>query len=61
METPIKNMPREELLCGIEAMQRIQQCNPPSSEKWQRASVVLHKLVNALEGREVPDAWGKGK
>ena len=51
-------MSREEIQCGIEAMQLVQQQNPPSSEKWQRASVVLHKLVDMLMGHHVPDACG---
>ena len=51
-------MSREEIQRGIEAMQLVQQQNPPSSEKWQRASVVLHKLVDMLMGHHVPDACG---
>lgn len=44
-------MTREEILKGIEAMQRVQACNPPSSEKWQRASRVLHELVKQMTGK----------
>lgn len=52
-------MSKAELIRCIEAMQRIQSQNPPSSEKWQRASVVLHKAVDALNGRHIEDARGK--
>lgn len=37
-------MTRKEILKGIEAMQKIQSENQPSSERWQRASIVLNKL-----------------
>ena len=54
-------MTREEIQQGIEAMQRIQQCNPPSSEKWQRASEVLRKLVGLLNGATItPEMWDAG-
>lgn len=53
-------MDREQILKGIEAMQRVQQQNPPSSERWQRASVVLHKLAAMLNGGVEPkDARGR--
>lgn len=43
-------MTRDQILEGIAAMQRIQSANPPSSEKWQRASKALHRLVTLLRG-----------
>jgi len=50
-------MTRKELLEGIEAMQRIESQNPPSSEVWQRASKVLHELVKQLTAKtEAHDA-----
>lgn len=53
-------MSKEELVQGIEAMQRIQAANPPSSEKWQRASRNLHLMVKLLTGKEPKDACGRG-
>lgn len=54
-------MSRQEIQQGIEAMQRIQMSNPPSSEKWQRASEVLRKLVGLLNGVEITaQKWEAG-
>jgi len=44
-------MTKQELLDGIAAMQRVQASNPPSSEKWQRASRVLHELIRQMTGK----------
>jgi hypothetical protein len=53
-------MTRTELLAGIAAMQRVQAANPPSSEKWQRASRVLHELATKLNGGIAPkEACGR--
>ena len=52
-------MNREELLKGIEAMQKVQSQNPPSSERWQRAARVLHELVKELTGKYPQDACGR--
>ena len=54
-----KSMSKEEILHGIEAMQRVQAANPPSSEKWQRASRLLHELVKQLTGSYPKDACGR--
>jgi hypothetical protein len=54
-------MNRAEILQGIEAMQRIQMSNPPSSEKWQRASEVMRVLVGKLNGTTItPEMWDAG-
>ncbi len=52
-------MTKSELLQGIEAMQRVQAANPPSSEKWQRASRVLAELVKQMTGKYPQDACGR--
>ncbi len=53
-------MTKAELLTGIAAMQLIQAANPPSSDKWQRASRVLCQLATQLNGGVVPkDACGR--
>ena len=52
-------MTNSELLQGIKAMQRVQAANPPSSEKWQRASRVLHELVKQMTGKYPQDACGR--
>lgn len=51
-------MSKQQILEGIAAMQRIQASNPPLSEKWQRASSVLHELVKQLTGSYPKDACG---
>jgi hypothetical protein len=51
-------MTNDELLKGIEAMQRVQACNPPPSEKWQRASRVLHELVKQMTDKYPQEARG---
>jgi hypothetical protein len=54
-------MSNEEIVQGIEAMQRIQQCNPPSSDRWQGASEVIRVLVGKLNGAMItPEMWGAG-
>ncbi len=56
------NLSREQIQQGIEAMQGIQRSNPASSEKWQRASEVLRKLVGLLNGVEItPAMWDAGR
>ncbi len=52
-------MTKTELLKGIAAMQRIQEANPSQSEKWQRASRVLHELVKQMTGNYPQDACGR--
>jgi hypothetical protein len=55
-------MSREEIQEGIEAMQRIQQANPPRSATWQRASEVLRQLVGLLNETEItPSMWAAGR
>jgi hypothetical protein len=55
-------MSNQEIQQGIEAMQRIQMSNPPSSEKWQRASNNLRKLVGMLNGTQItPEMWERGE
>jgi hypothetical protein len=54
----ITQMSKEELLEGIAAMQRIQAANPPSSDKWQRASRALHEMVKLMTGKYPQDAKG---
>ena len=54
-------MSKEEILKGIEAMQQIQRSNPPSSEKWVRASEVMRKLVGMLNGTTITaEMWDAG-
>jgi len=50
---------KEKIMEGIAAMERVQMMNPPSSEAWKRASVVMHRLVKELTGKEPQDALGK--
>ena len=52
-------MTQDEILRGIEAMQKIQSQNPPSSNRWQRASRVLHELIRELTGNYPKDACGR--
>ena len=53
-------MSKTEAQIGIERMQQIQRQNPPSSEAWKRASVVIHKLATILNNGVAPkDACGK--
>ncbi len=55
-------MSNQEIQQGIEAMQQIQRANPPSSEKWQRASTNLRKLVAMLNGKQItPEMWERGE
>jgi hypothetical protein len=51
-------MTKDEILKGIEAMQRVQAANPPSSKKWQRASRVLHELIKQMAGKYPQEARG---
>ncbi len=55
-----ETMTQTELRKGIAAMQRVQAANPPNSEKWQRASVALHRMVKLLTGKDAQDAHGRG-
>ena len=51
-------MTPEEIRRGIEAMQRIQQGNPPESAEWKRASRILHELIKRLTGEYPKEARG---
>jgi hypothetical protein len=54
-------MSKQEILQGIEAMQQIQRQNPSSSDRWQRASECLRKLVGMLNGVEITrEMWDAG-
>jgi hypothetical protein len=60
-EEPGCTMTRKEILQGIDAMQRVQMNNPPSSEKWQRASEALRKLAGLLNRTTItPEMWDAG-
>lgn len=42
-------------------MQRVQQTNPPTSEKWQRASEVLRRLISLQNGVTITlEMWANG-
>ncbi len=54
-------MDKQTILQGIAAMQRIQEGNPPASEKWQRASEVMRVLVGKLNGTAITtEMWDAG-
>lgn len=54
-------MSQQEITKGIEAMQRVQQTNPPTSEKWQRASEVLRRLISLQNGVTITlEMWANG-
>jgi hypothetical protein len=54
-------MTQAEIQRGIEAMQRIQQTNPPASKEWQRASEILRVLVGKLNGAPITaEQWNSG-
>jgi hypothetical protein len=50
------------LQAAISEQQKIQQCNPPTSEAWLQASDKLRHLVGQLNHKTISKAsWDAGK
>jgi endonuclease V-like protein UPF0215 family len=48
----LNDKPTEELMSLVEQAQQVQKRNPPSSNEWQVASVVINTAAAILAGRK---------